>query len=194
MVSHQPFARKGLRRAPGGCMIIKKMHFGRILDMNYRKLGRTGMMVSEIGMGVEGLLEQPFETVNAYFDEMQRLGVNILDMYASEPDMRANVGRALKGRRDQFILQGHIGSIWKDGQYKRTRDIGEVRDGFEELLRLLQTDYIDIGMIHYVDSLDDWRVIAEGEVLRQAAEWKKQGVIRAIGLSSHNPQAALAAV
>lgn len=49
-------------------------------------------------------------------------------------------------------------------------------------------------MIHYVDSMDDWNEIAEGSVLQYALELKKAGVIRHIGLSSHNPEVALEAV
>ena len=49
-------------------------------------------------------------------------------------------------------------------------------------------------MIHYVDSLADWETVRTGGVLDYARELKAQGVIRAIGLSSHNPEVALAAV
>ena len=47
-------------------------------------------------------------------------------------------------------------------------------------------------MIHYVDSLADWETVRTGGVLDYARELKAQGVIRAIGLSSHNPEVALA--
>ena len=70
----------------------------------------------------------------------------------------------------------------------------EVRAGFEDELRRLGCDTLEIGMIHYVDSLADWDEIAGGDVLKYAESLKKQGIIRAVGLSSHNPEAALAAV
>lgn len=162
--------------------------------MKYRTLGRTGISVSEIGMGCEGMVEKPFETVLAYVDEMEKLGVNIIDLYSPNPSLRRNLGRAMEGRREKFVLQAHLCSIWKDGQYKRTRDIQEVREGFFEQLRLLRTEHVEIGMIHYVDSMDDWRETSCGAVMQQAVEWKQQGVIGCIGLSSHNPQVALAAV
>ena len=93
----------------------------------------------------------------------------------------------MRGRREKFIAQSHICSIWQNGQYKRTRKISEVRAGFEESLKLLQTDYIDVGTIHYCDDLKDWDVIANGGVLQYAQELKKAGKILHIGLSSHNP-------
>lgn len=49
-------------------------------------------------------------------------------------------------------------------------------------------------MIHYVDSLTDWEQIRTGPVMAYALELKEAGIIGSIGLSSHNPAAALAAV
>lgn len=162
--------------------------------MRYRELGNTGLMVSEIGMGCEGFGEDACRRTKELFDVAEELGINYFDLYTSDPAIRASVGEALLGRREKFIIQSHICSVWKDGQYKRTRDICEVKAAMEEMLRLLQTDYIDVGMIHYCDSLKDWETIQNGPVLAYAKELKEQGVIRHIGLSSHNPEVALAAV
>lgn len=162
--------------------------------MNYRTLGRTGWKVGEIGMGCEGFVDQSYETVKAYIDRMEEAGVNCIDLYTPNPEFRSNLGRALWGRRDKFVLQAHLCTIWKDGQYKRTRRLSEVKEGFEDQLRRLKTDHVEIGMIHYVDSVEDWRIVEKGDVMKYALELKKQGVIGAIGMSSHNPEAALMAV
>lgn len=162
--------------------------------MRYRELGNTGLMVSEIGMGCEGFGEDECRQTKVLFDAAEELGINYFDLYTSDPAIRASVGDALIGRREKFIIQSHICSVWKDGQYKRTRDICEVKAAMEEMLRLLKTDYIDVGMIHYCDSMKDWETIQNGPVLAYAKELKEQGVIRHIGLSSHNPEVALAAV
>ena len=162
--------------------------------MNYRELGKTGLMVSEIGMGCEGFGEENFSMAKKLFDIAEKNGVNYFDLYTSNPEVRAAVGNALKGRREKFIVQSHICSIWQNGQYKRTRKLSEVKSGFEEMLKLLQTDYIDVGMIHYCDALDDWKEIVGGGVLDYARELKKAGRIKHIGLSSHNPQVALQAI
>lgn len=156
--------------------------------MKYNPLGNTGLMVSEIGMGCEGFAVNNCKNTKLLFDEAENQGVNYFDLYTSNPAVRASVGEALKGRRDKFIIQSHICSIWKDGQYKRTRNINEVKNGFEEMMRLLQTDYIDVGMIHYCDSLKDWKEIENGEIMKYALELKNKGKIHHIGLSSHNPR------
>ena len=162
--------------------------------MVYRTLGRTGIRVSEIGMGCEGFVDKSYEDVLALVDRMEALGINCLDLYTSNPEVRSNRGRALRGRREKFVLQAHLCSVWKDGQYKRTRNIGEVREGFADQLERLETDRVEIGMIHYVDSLADWDTVVNGPVMAYALELRAAGTIGCVGLSSHNPQVALAAV
>ena len=162
--------------------------------MVYRTLGRTGIRVSEIGMGCEGFVDKSYEDVLALVDRMEALGINCLDLYTSNPEVRSNLGRALRGRREKFVLQAHLCSVWKDGQYKRTRNIGEVREGFADQLERLETDRVESGMIHYVDSLADWDTVVNGPVMAYALELRAAGTIGCVGLSSHNPQVALAAV
>ncbi|MDO4261461.1 MAG: aldo/keto reductase [Eubacteriales bacterium] len=162
--------------------------------MEYRVLGRTGIRVSEIGMGCEGFVEKTPEQIREFVDQMEADGVNCIDLYSPNPDMRSGLGAALAGRRDKFVLQAHLCTVWKDGQYKRTRKLAEVREGFEDQLRRLGTDHVEIGMIHYVDSMQDWEQVRDGEVMAYAKELLAAGRIRSIGLSSHNPEAALAAV
>lgn len=158
--------------------------------MHYRKLGRTGMSVSEIGLGAEWLERQGLEEIKAVIDECEKQGVNILDCWMSEPNVRSNIGTALKGRREKWFIQGHIGSTWQDGQYVRTRAMDRVKSAFEDLLNRMQTDYIDLGMIHFVDEKAEFERIMTGEYIDYVRRLKKDGVIRHIGLSSHNPAVA----
>lgn len=162
--------------------------------MRYRELGRTGIRVSEIGMGCEGFVEKSPEEIKAFVDVMEEGGVNCIDLYSPDPAMRSGLGKALLGRREKFVLQAHLCTVWKDGQYKRTRKLEEVKEGFEDQLMRLQTRHVEIGMIHYVDSVSDWEEVCHGDVMKYALELKKNGAIGCIGMSSHNPEAALAAV
>ena len=162
--------------------------------MQYRQLGRTGLLVSEIGMGCEGFSEENYGMTQKLFDAAEELGINYFDLYASDPRVRAAVGNALRGRREKFIIQSHIGSLWENGQYLRSRNLEKVKNGFEEMMGLLQTDYLDVGTIHYCDALKDWQHMKENGFLDYVRELKSTGQIRHIGMSSHNPLAAIEAV
>lgn len=158
--------------------------------MNYRRLGKTDLMVSEIGLGGEWLERHNAEECKAVIEACEKLGVNILDCWMSEPNVRTNIGAAIAGHREQWYIQGHIGSTWQDGQYVRTRDLAYVKPAFVDLLTRMQTDYIDLGMIHYVDQEADWNDIVNGPFLQYVLELKAAGTIRHIGLSTHNPKIA----
>lgn len=158
--------------------------------MRYRNLGNTGLKVSEIGLGAEWLERHNTEEVKAVIDCCGEQGINILDCWMSEPNVRSNIGAALEGRREKWIIQGHLGSTWKDGQYVRTRELGAVKEAFQDLLDRLRTDYIDLGMIHFVDEPEEFRQIMDGEFIRYVRELKEEGIIRHIGMSTHNPAVA----
>lgn len=160
--------------------------------MKYRELGQTGLKVSEIALGCEGFINQP--AADEMFEMALAQGVNFMDLYSPNPDLQHMLGKALTGRRSDFVLQAHLCTIWQNEQYKATRSLPEVKQAFELMLQNLGTDYVDVGMIHYVDSVQLWQQIADGGILDYAQELKRQGRIRHIGVSSHNPEAALAAV
>lgn len=162
--------------------------------MEYRELGRTGIKVSVIALGCEGFVANEGALTEQLLNAAEQGGINCIDLYAPQPEMRSCLGKWLRGRRGKFVLQAHLCTVWQEGQYKRTREIGEVKASFEDLLTRLATDYIDIGMIHYVDSLEDWEAVAGGPVMAYAREMQAQGKIRYIGLSSHNPAAAMQSV
>ena len=162
--------------------------------MTYKELGATGLKVSEIGLGCEGFLEKDDAFTQDMFALALEQGVNCMDLYSPDPDMHRRVGRAVGSRRSAFIYQAHLCTVWQDGQYKATRDMREIVPSFETMLKNLGTDYIDVGMIHYVDSVATWKKIAEGEIMEYAQKLKAQGKILHIGMSSHNPLVALEAV
>lgn len=155
--------------------------------MKYRKLGRTDLNVSEIGFGPEWLERHPREDVERIMRLCSDLGINIFDCWMSEPEIRSNLGYAMRGQRDKWIIQGHIGSTWK-GQYVRTRDVDLVRPAFEDQLRRFGTDYVDIGVINYVDEAKDFDTVMNSEFINYVHRLKESGAIRYVGLSTHNPK------
>lgn len=158
--------------------------------MKYRTLGKTGLKVSEIGLGAEWLERHNAAEVKEIIDCCSQAGINILDCWMSEPNVRSNIGAALEGQRDRWIIQGHIGSTWQNGQYVRTRELAKVQDAFQDLLTRLRTDYIDLGMIHFVDETAEFNKIMDGEFISYVKDLKQKGVIRHIGMSTHNPDVA----
>lgn len=162
--------------------------------MRYRELGNTGLQVSEIGLGAEWLERHNEEEVKAVIQRCESYGINILDCWMSNPEVRAKIGNAICGHREKWVIQGHFGSTWQEGQYVRTRDLPKVKEAFQDLLTRLQTDYIDLGMIHFVDSEAEFRQVMEGEFLAYVKEQKEKGVIRHTGMSTHNPHVAKLAV
>ena len=156
--------------------------------MQYRRLGKTNLMVSEVGFGGEWLERHEESESVALLKYAHKKGINILDCWMPDPKSRDIIGQAIAEDRAGWYVQGHVGSTYQNGQYTRKRDVEQCRIAFEDLLSRLQTDYVDLGMIHYVDLESDWKIVSRpGPYLDYVMELKAQGKIRHIGLSTHNP-------
>ena len=81
--------------------------------MEYRILGRTGLRVSAVALGCEGFIHKTPEEVCADFDFAIGHGVNFVDIYSPNPELRTNIGAALEGRRGDFVIQGHLCTTWE---------------------------------------------------------------------------------
>ncbi|MDO5674044.1 MAG: aldo/keto reductase [bacterium] len=155
--------------------------------MQYRQIGTTGLSASIIGMGTEWLDRQPYTQVERTIHAALDAGINIMDLFMPGEEVRRNIGRALKGRRDQVMLQGHICSVDLNEQYDISRDPAVCTRYFENLLRFLDTDYIDLGMMFFMDSEEALTQVQENGIYEYMCGLKQKGVVRAIGASSHNP-------
>ena len=156
--------------------------------MRYRELGKTGIKVSEVGFGGEWLERHEEEHSVELLRYAHEKGINIVDCWMPDPKSRDIIGKAMEGCRDSWFVQGHIGSTYQNGQYVRTRDMKHVRPAFEDLLKRLRSDYVDLGMIHYIDSVEDWNTAMNGEYIEYVRDLHEKGIIRHIGLSTHNPR------
>ena len=108
--------------------------------MNKRRLGKTNLMVSEIGFGGEWLERHEFDESVDLIKYSQEQGINIIDCWMPDPKSRDIIGEAIKDCRDKWYVQGHVGSTWQNGQYVRTRDMKFVKPAFEDLLARLKSD------------------------------------------------------
>jgi len=164
-------------------------------NMEYRILGRTGIRVSAIGIGGEGFENKNFEECKGIIDCAFKEGINFIDIYNSNPEVRSNLGRALSEYpRESYVVEGHLCTTWDEGQYRRTRDINEVVDAYEDFLKRMKLDYVDIGMIHYVDDQEDFDNIFHGEIIKYVKRLKENGVVKCLGISTHNTDIAFKAL
>ena len=162
--------------------------------MRTRILGKTGLEVSEVGFGGEWLERHPEEDGIELIKYAHEKGINIIDCWMPDPKSRDIIGKAIAEHRNEWYVQGHIGSTWQNGQYVRTRDMKFVKPAFEDLVERIGGGYIDLGMIHYVDAQEDWDICMNTDYIKYVHELHDKGLIRHIGLSTHNPRIAKMAV
>ena len=158
--------------------------------MIYRPIGKTGMSASIIGLGGEHLDNRPYEECEEVIEAVLESDINIIDVFMPGTPVRDNISKALKGRRDRVLLQGHIGSVDIREQYDKTRDVPTCRNYFDNLLRSFKTDYIDLGMMFFIDTEEDYKGVFETKYISYVQKLKQEGKIRAIGASSHDPEMA----
>jgi len=150
--------------------------------MQYKKLGRTGLKVSEICLGTMIFGDQVSET--EAIDIMRgamAAGVNFFDTADRYVGGKSEqiVGRALKGERDSVVLASKVANRVGPG----ANDIGlsrkHIMKAMEDSLRRLETDYLDLYYVH----LPDYDTPVE-ETLRALDDLVHQGKVRYIACSN----------
>lgn len=155
--------------------------------MIFRNLGKTGLKASIIGIGSEHLDNKPYEHIEEVIHAVLEKNINMMDLFMPGKEIRQNIGRALRGRRKQIMIQGAIGSVELREQYDVSRDLNTCKRYFDNLLSDLETDYIDFGMLFFIDTADALQQAIDNGIVDFALKLKKDGIIRQIGATSHNP-------
>ena len=90
----------------------------------------------------EHLQGKPYEQIKSVLDAAEECGINAMDTFMSQMEVRRDIGRALRGRRERFIIQGHIGSVWTDGQYAYSLRLsdGQSTEVWQRLLAGVRTE------------------------------------------------------
>jgi predicted aldo/keto reductase-like oxidoreductase len=161
--------------------------------MEYRPLGKTGLNVGVIGLGTEYLNKQPQETVVHVVQKAIQNGVNYIDLVFNFSEYLSNVAAALKGYREDVIVACHLGSSEKNGQYRKTRSLKECEKVFLRALSRLGTEYADIVNVHFVRTEQEYEKVESKGIFDLAHRLKKEGKARFVGMSTHNPVAAMKA-
>jgi aryl-alcohol dehydrogenase-like predicted oxidoreductase len=155
--------------------------------MKYRKLGNTGLIVSEVALGTMqfgskmnmGNLSQE-ETTRMVKLALDR-GVNFIDTadVYSLGESETLLGNALKGIREEIVLATKVRlPMAENFNHSGATRLNIMRE-VEASLRRLQTDYIDLYQVHGWDSITPLE-----ETLRTLNDLVRQGKVRYIGLSN----------
>lgn len=156
------------------------------------KINNINKEVSRIGLGtwsIGGWMwggtdeKESVETILTALDK----GISLIDtapVYGFGKSEEI-VGKALKeyGKRDDITLVTKVGLDWKNEQPFRNSSKERLQKELEDSLRRLQTDYIDVYMIHWPDNNT-----AFSETASQMAEFQKQGKIKSIAVSNYSPK------
>ncbi len=161
--------------------------------MNYRSLGSTDIRVSVLGLGTVklGRSEQvkyprPFQVPDdAHAERLLAcaagLGVNLLDTAPAYGESEARLGRLLADRRADWVICTKVGEEFESGRSRYDFSADHVRRSVHRSLERLNTDYLDVVLIH--SDGNDLDVLDRTDALETLIGLKAAGWIRAVGIS-----------
>jgi len=146
------------------------------------RLGKTGLMVSRVGIGGIPLTRPPLDEVVAIVNRALDLGVNFIDTANGYSTSEERIGIAIEGRRDEVIL----------ATKSAAGDRETAKEHLDLSLRRLRTDYIDLWQFHCIMTMEKYHAImGPGGAMEVAQEALDDGRVRHIGFSSHSLKTAL---
>lgn len=158
------------------------------IEVKYRKLGKSGLEVSVIGLGTNnfgGVLIGGRMNYNETEKVLKRSieeGINFIDTANTYGKGLAEefLGKMLKGDRERVVLSTKVGNNRGDGPNQFGGSRKHIMQQVEISLRKLQTDYLDLYQIHYYDPFTPVE-----ETLRVFDNLVTQGKVRYIGCSNY---------
>ncbi len=160
--------------------------------MIYRKLGKTGFEVSEVGLGCGPLGSDPDRDYAPLLERALDLGVNFYDTADFYGSYRSEewLGRAFSGKRDRVIIATKFGTVRTAEGIGKDWTVAHMRRALEDSLRRLRTDYIDLYQLHSPAP----SVLDNDDLLAELRKMKDAGVIRAYGISLDGGEYAIEAI
>lgn len=145
--------------------------------------GRSGHMSTRTLFGAAALGSVTQEEADQTLEVLLRYGVNHIDVAASYGNAELRIAPWLKQYRSQFYLATKT----------EKRTAREAREELERSLQRMGVEYVDLWQFHnLVDPIQWDTALSPGGVIDAAVEAKKQGLIRAIGITGHGVQIAAA--
>lgn len=160
--------------------------------MEFRKMG--DLDVGIIGISSSGFAKMDTTEAYGFMDSVLRKGINYIDLCGADTATLNNIAFALKGRRNQMLIQGPIGNCWKDSRHTRTRDAKACQADLDDLLTRLGTGYLNVGMLENINSKAEWQKIMKSSYMKYLEQLKEEGKIKRLGLVCSNVDAAYAAL
>ncbi len=123
--------------------------------MDYRGLGKSGLKVSEIGLGTNAFGGRADEQTSiSIINHALELGINFIDTAEMYTQGRSEevVGKAVKGKRSQVVIATKFGHRASIGPKERGGSRNYIMRAVDLSLRRLNTDYVDLYYLHYPDS------------------------------------------
>ncbi|MFZ5906399.1 MAG: aldo/keto reductase [Nitrospirota bacterium] len=144
-----------------------------------RKLGKTGVDTTVLGLGGEGVLrtfgyeDEAYALINRALD----LGINYFESARAYSGSETYYGRALRERRKEIFLTSK----------SHARDGRGALGHLQETLRNMKTDHLDLWQVHDVRTDDDIQgIFGPGGAIETFAEAKQKGLTRFIGVTGHH--------
>ena len=151
--------------------------------MEYRRLGRSGLKVSTIGLGTNNFGGRvDLEGTKRIIRQAVDLGINFIDTSNSYSNGLSEeyIGKSVKGIRSQVLLATKVASTTRQGPNMRGASRVHLLEQVELSLTRLDTDYIDLYQIHFPDPSTPIE-----ETLRTLDDLVRQGKVRYIGCSNY---------
>jgi aryl-alcohol dehydrogenase-like predicted oxidoreductase len=151
--------------------------------MEYRRLGRSGLKVSEICLGTmtfgHGTNTAEAERMVSTALDAGAMFFDTADGY-SDGESEVMLGRALGARRRDAVIATKVFNALGPGPNDSGMSRSHIMNAVEDSLRRLGTDYIDLYYIHHVDVQTPLE-----EMLRAFDDLVRQGKIRYTGCSNY---------
>ena len=151
--------------------------------MKYRRLGNSGLKVSEVGIGANNFGRRvDAEGTTSIIDRALDVGINLIDTantYGGDRRSEEYIGRALKGKREYALIATKAAMSMGDGPNDSGASRLHLTSELEISLRTLGTDYVDLYQVHFPD--DDTPI---EETMRALDDMVSQGKVRYIGCSN----------